>query len=490
LARTTWVPRVLIVLVVIGLGWNLPTLFFDDAYITFRYAANLAAGDGFTYNPPEHVLGVTTPLLTLLLAAAAWLGADLESAALMLGLAGHALLCLAVLDAVPLLLAVRARPGPNFRAVGLFAALVVAFHPHLAFTAVGGMETSLYCALIISTLAASARSRTGLAGALFGVALLTRPDAVLIALPAALLLWGGDVEGGYAGLGRFGVIRATIAAAAVSGWWFLFAWSYFGSPVPHSILAKRLIHPVTPEQVVAEFTRYASDDIFMMVALPLALWTVLFSRRRMAKALGLFCLLYVGAIIFGGVEPFAWYINPVIPAVLALAMAGLADLLTLVRLPGKAAGWAALAVTALAVVPMCVAIKKQAPGLADDWDAWEGTYEVAARWIMSDSKPGDRIYVGETGVIGYLLGGRYIIDSSGINSPEVIRLRAGRREQDPEWSRRIIRELSPDYITTSVAYLNVTTIASEAWFDALYERVASPLVEQEGQVIFRRRRDA
>ena len=39
---------------------------FEDAFIVLRYARNLAAGQGFTYNPGERVLGVTTPLQTLL----------------------------------------------------------------------------------------------------------------------------------------------------------------------------------------------------------------------------------------------------------------------------------------------------------------------------------------------------------------------------------------------------------------------------------------
>jgi hypothetical protein len=40
----------------------------DDAYITYRYARNLANGLGFVYNPGESILGTTTPLYTLLLA--------------------------------------------------------------------------------------------------------------------------------------------------------------------------------------------------------------------------------------------------------------------------------------------------------------------------------------------------------------------------------------------------------------------------------------
>ena len=33
----------------------------DDAYITYRYARNLADGAGFVYNPGERVLGTTPP---------------------------------------------------------------------------------------------------------------------------------------------------------------------------------------------------------------------------------------------------------------------------------------------------------------------------------------------------------------------------------------------------------------------------------------------
>ena len=44
----------------------------DDAYITFRYARNLAEGLGFVYNPGQSVLGTTTPSYTALMSLA-WL---------------------------------------------------------------------------------------------------------------------------------------------------------------------------------------------------------------------------------------------------------------------------------------------------------------------------------------------------------------------------------------------------------------------------------
>ena len=46
----------------------------DDAYITFRYARNLADGLGLVYNPGEWVLGTTAPLWAIVLAGGYRLG--------------------------------------------------------------------------------------------------------------------------------------------------------------------------------------------------------------------------------------------------------------------------------------------------------------------------------------------------------------------------------------------------------------------------------
>jgi hypothetical protein len=58
---------------------------YDDPFITFRYAENLALGNGFVFNVSasggERVLSTTTPLFTLLLAAARFVTPDLQRAA-------------------------------------------------------------------------------------------------------------------------------------------------------------------------------------------------------------------------------------------------------------------------------------------------------------------------------------------------------------------------------------------------------------------------
>src|ERR1051325_10123216 len=107
---------ILALLVRIGMAYSTHAT-GEDALITLRYAENLALGQGFVYNPGEHVLGTTTPLYTLLLAFFAWLHLD----AMMLGKA-----CNILADSLTCWLLARllARHEIGQPIAGLFAALL------------------------------------------------------------------------------------------------------------------------------------------------------------------------------------------------------------------------------------------------------------------------------------------------------------------------------------------------------------------------------
>src|SRR5205085_5147793 len=49
----------------------------DDPYVTYRYAYNLAHGNGFVFNAGERVQSTTTPLFTLILALGGLAGLDI-----------------------------------------------------------------------------------------------------------------------------------------------------------------------------------------------------------------------------------------------------------------------------------------------------------------------------------------------------------------------------------------------------------------------------
>ncbi len=65
------VPGAMFLLCVVITGflyWRFSRWYYDDPFITFRYAQNLLAGNGLVYNLDERVLSTTTPLFAIWLA--------------------------------------------------------------------------------------------------------------------------------------------------------------------------------------------------------------------------------------------------------------------------------------------------------------------------------------------------------------------------------------------------------------------------------------
>ena len=114
----------------------------DDAFISFRYSENLAAGRGWVFNAGERVEGYGNFLWVALLAACCRLGAPIPASSRALGL----LLSLAtVLTAAALV----RRILPSAKLAGLPAALLLAASPAVAMWAGGGMEVPLFSFLAL-----------------------------------------------------------------------------------------------------------------------------------------------------------------------------------------------------------------------------------------------------------------------------------------------------------------------------------------------------
>lgn len=152
----------------------------DDAYITYQYSKNLAEGNGYVFNVGERVEGITNPLWAVSLAVGIYLGCQVESFSHYLGvLTGIGLLLASYWYALTLL-------PRQYRFLACFVPLIVyASNPFINWV-LSGLETGLFTACIIAALAAQNSKRTELC-MFFGVlALLARPDGVLLA--AALVL--------------------------------------------------------------------------------------------------------------------------------------------------------------------------------------------------------------------------------------------------------------------------------------------------------------
>jgi hypothetical protein len=147
----------------------------DDAFITFRYSANLIHGAGLVFNPGERVEGYTNFLWALWSALAMFLGLNVETWSIVWGIIFYAA-SLTVLFLHTLDLQSETN-HPLFPVATIFAA----FHPDWQIYATSGLETSFQTFLLIFAFAMLFRRKPLFiaAGILAALATLTRQDSVL-----------------------------------------------------------------------------------------------------------------------------------------------------------------------------------------------------------------------------------------------------------------------------------------------------------------------
>jgi hypothetical protein len=228
--RRTWLFVALGLGVLFLLGTRAAWFFtIDDAYITFRYSDNLAAGDGPVWNVGEDpVEGFTNFLWMVWHAPFALLGLDLPLVAKLTSFAA---------GAAALVLLVRY----CHQRYGLVSALVaggayVVFVPTY-FHVTGGLETIAFAALLLRVVVLGLRAIDGqpVRGweppLLLVLAGMLRPEGVLAALPAfAAWLWT---------VRRDRTAWAWTAGAAVlGGAYFAWRWSYYGHLFPNTFYVK------------------------------------------------------------------------------------------------------------------------------------------------------------------------------------------------------------------------------------------------------------
>lgn len=237
----------------------------DDAFITYRYARNLARGNGLVFNPGERVEGYTNFLWTALHAIPERLG---WSAPVFSQLVGVATMVATVLVAGRL-----ARRLFDRRSLAFVATAALVANVTFLGYATGGLETMLQALLVLSVAVwllphGTANAADGnwtrrriAAGFLAGLAVLTRMDSVVLLATWALVhlvtVWrqplpGPDAEpaaASPAGRGRrvaLALAAFVLPAAVVVGPWLAWKWSFYGSLVPNTFFAKSAANPIVP----------------------------------------------------------------------------------------------------------------------------------------------------------------------------------------------------------------------------------------------------
>jgi len=398
----------------------------DDAYITFRYAQNLLSGQGMVYNPGERVLGTTTPLYALLMAALGSLSGGPEAPFPIL-----AVIISALFDGLTCLLLMRLAETLESPWAGRAAAQMRAAAPMSVTFAIGGMETSFLVLLMVATLYFHSSHRHILAAATASLSILARPDALLFVGPLGL-------DRLYRGMRR--QRNSPSLAEALAFLLPLLAWamvgtSCYGNPIPHSILAKvsayrlppvagmvrMLQHFATPFfEDLAVGPRWVALGIILYPALHLVGWRRTLRHKSSVWPLALYPLLYL--VVFSAANPliFRWYLTPPLPMYLLGIFLGLDYLGRDLHAPliPRICLAAALGLTLNAwTLHPDHGLDRPAPEMA--FIRLELAYEQAAADLRPLLRPDDVLAAGDIGALGYYTQAR-ILDTVGLISPESI----------------------------------------------------------------------
>jgi arabinofuranosyltransferase len=508
----------------------------DDSFITFRYARNILAGNGFVYNPGEHVLGTTTPLYTFLLT-----GIGLLTGGTSAPFPTNALVVNAISDGVTCVLLYLIGRRLNAPIPGLGAALVWAIAPFSVTFAIGGLETSIFVLLTVSIVYSYITGRYSWAAFFSALALLTRPDALLLLLPeAADRFW--TIISRKPSTKELNVTADTpslpmqqrkipvgelLAFILPVGIWIIFSGVYFGSPLPHSIAAKSLVYRLPPDAAFVRLLQHYATPFLehltfgtVWIAVGLVLVPFLFLvgafriLRVTTRAWPFLVYPWLYFIAFSIANPliFRWYLTPPLPPLILTVLIGMDSLLKTFKsyVPRHTAEsnsgtlraiFATFTALTVVVLPVLLSLHgwvirpdhgltRPAPEMA--WYQLEILYRQAAAKLNQEIAGHEQettVAAGDVGVLGFFTGAR-ILDTVGLNSPQSLRyypLDQSYYEINYAIPPDLILDNHPDYVVILEVY-GRRGLLKDPRFQGNYrliEKIPTDIYGSDGMLIFK-----
>lgn len=444
MSGTDWILAAAAALLFVVLALPLANCLVDDTYIHIQYARNLAETGQLAFNRGDPTYGATSPLWVFVLSVVYRLGGDL----LVWCRALSWIFAIAVI--VLLYRIVRGLTGR--REAALSAALIMAAEAWFVRWTAVGMETSFAVFMVLAAYAASFRvmrsyARSALFGLLLFLAVLSRPEAMLL-VPLALLVFAPRRDG------SFPVRLAWAAVFAVCfGVWLIVITRHTGTSLPLTAGAKQGM----PVFSAALFGRVLIPVKIMGVTLAVP-WLVIVAcivigiaaggsivrafqprreeangtdrgagaaaDRRAGLLLGLLWVVALPVVyVLFDFQVLSRYLSPVSPMVVLLAVAGVTTLSgrSMRRRSGRS--MALVVFTVLVVIQNAVLYGRFVVEPTREFS--RGIREVLVpmgRWIAENTDPAAVVACPDIGAVGWTAR-RRVLDLGGLVTPEINHMR-------------------------------------------------------------------
>ena len=387
-------------------AWGYP---LDDSWIYATYARNLATGQGYSFNPGEHVAGATGPLYVFILALLYGLFHDVVLPAKILGV-----LCLAASGVVVFRTVRRVLPGNTISP--FLAGALVAGSPPLLWGSLAGLEITEYLLLASIGIYFYVREEWTLAVLSWSLGVWLRPDGLLLALLGVVLRPRICLKNS---------IGPVTVAGVVVGAYLIFNQVVGGSFFPNSV--KVAAHPggnllANEWTMLKQFAdlwgispRLGHTGYHAVLLVPaIVVGSILMIRRW--PALVAYLIAFPASLglyrAWGG--QFGRYIVYAVPFGVLLGIVGLE------RVSRRALGARfGAGVAVLGVICLCAQVySARKVGIQYGWNVQNinGMQRFVAEATRRATSPGDTIAVNDVGAIGYF-SRCYVVDLVGLVSP-------------------------------------------------------------------------
>ena len=431
-----------------ALQMNHSDILMDDAYISFRYAMNFANGLGLVFNPGERVEGYTNFLWTVIIAACARLGLNIITAS-------KVILALSAIATLILIFIIARRIFAGKRLQAFLVSIPVLLFAVMGYQAryiVSGMETHLFVFLILLAVALFLfGSRPFLAGLVFALAAMTRPEGVFyfaLALGFAALLWliahlpeirplsdlrrfypqvdpiPSNLDRRYAS-NLPSILFFAAGFALIYGGYFLWRYHYYGFLAPNTYYAKAAGFYWSRVLRGWDYLRTLLSQSALLPVLALALLGLLSLRRSRIWALMLlFIITTLAYFLYVGGDFIVWFgprfLMPVVPFLLFMSMEGIDRMTQLFRSRERFKVAVQAILCAALIVYTLVYSWPWTLKLESFTTQMRGWTELG-KWIAANTSPQTTIATDAAGLIPYY-SQRYAIDMFGLTDTHIAHL--------------------------------------------------------------------